>query len=94
MRIHHYILFILLVLNGCANYPSALDDNFGAAVRQAISDQTVNPDASLKVRPPAQTEAQSVKSSIDRYQKSIEVPPLPTNVFNIGVGSGAGSGAH
>ena len=83
-----------IALNGCANYPSALDENFGSAVRQAISVQTANPDASQVVRPPAQTEAQSVKSSIDRYQKSFEVPPLPTNVFNIGVGSGASSGAH
>ena len=82
----------VLALSARSNYPSNVDDNFGAAVRQNIQMQTVNPDAALESQQAAKSDGQSAKASIDRYQRSFEVLPLPTNVFNIGVGSGAAAG--
>jgi len=91
MRVLNFLLVCtLMLLNACSNYPSAIDDNFGASVRHLVNTQTANPGAPLRPTTPAQTDGQSVKSSIDSYQKSFEVLPPPANVFNIGVGSGSG----
>lgn len=78
-----------LALSACSNYPSPIDDNFGASVRQMVQTQTANPSAPRSAQSAATTDGQAAKAAVDRYQKSFEVPPLPTNVFNIGVGSGA-----
>jgi starvation-inducible outer membrane lipoprotein len=80
---------VALALSACSNYPSPIDDNFGASVRQMVQTQTANPSASHSNQSAATTDGQAAKAAVDRYQKSFEVPPLPTNVFNIGVGSGA-----
>jgi starvation-inducible outer membrane lipoprotein len=84
---------VALALSACSNFPSAVDDNFGASVRQMVQSQTVHPDAPYPNSTPATTDGQATKAAVDRYQKSFEVPPLPTNVFNIGVGSGMGGAA-
>jgi starvation-inducible outer membrane lipoprotein len=84
---------VALVLSACSNYPSPIDDNFGASVRQMVQSQTVYPDAPTTNSAPATTDGQATKAAVDRYQKSFEIPPLPTNVFNIGVGSGVGGAA-
>jgi len=84
----------MLALQGCMHYPSAVDAQFGSAVKQAVTDQSVHPASQTAVRPPALTDGQAAKSAVDRYQKSFDVPPLPTNVFNIGVGAGANTSAR
>jgi starvation-inducible outer membrane lipoprotein len=84
----------VMLLNACSNYPSAIDDNFGASVRHLVNTQTAKPEAPARPTTQAQTDGQSVKSSIDSYQKSFEVLPPPANVFNIGVGSGTGGAAR
>jgi len=84
----------VLVLNACSNYPSTIDENFGTAVRHMVSMQTVNPDAPVITNTLSPSDGQSAKSAIDRYQKSFDVLPPPTNVFNIGVGSGTGGTAR
>ena len=94
MRLFFSISLLALASQGCANYPSAIDSNFGSAVRQVIAEQTANPNPQANSGKPAQTDGQSAKSAVDRYQKSFDVLPLPTNVFNIGVGSGTSSGAR
>ena len=95
MRALNFLMVgVLMLLNACSNYPSAIDDNFGASVRHLVVTQTANPDAPLRLTTPAQTDGQSVKSSIDSYQKSFEVLPPPANVFNIGVGSGSAGAAR
>ena len=83
-----------MLLNACSNYPSAIDDNFGASVRHLVKTQIANPDALIGPTIPAKTDGQSVKTSIDSYQKSFEVLPPSANVFNIGVGSGTGGAAR
>lgn len=75
-----------LVLSGCTIPPSRVDRQFGLAVRNSIAQQTLNPSASAEVRPMAVTDGQVAKSAIDRYQKSFQTPPAPTNVLNIGLG--------
>jgi type IV pilus biogenesis protein CpaD/CtpE len=84
----------VMLLNACSNYPSAIDESFGASFRQTVIIQTANPDAPLHTDTLAPSDGQSAKSAVDRYQKSFDVLPLPTNVFNIGVGSGTGGTAR
>jgi len=84
----------VIFLNACSNYPSMIDENFGASLRQTVIVQTANPDAPLSTNTVAPSDGQSAKSAVDRYQKSFDVLPLPTNVFNIGVGSGTGGNAR
>jgi ABC-type glycerol-3-phosphate transport system substrate-binding protein len=58
-----------------------------------VHSQTANPNTPLSGQAAAFTDGQAAKAAVDRYQKSFEVPPLPTNVFNIGVGGGAAGAA-
>jgi hypothetical protein len=84
---------VALMFSACSNYPSPIDDKFGASVRQMVQSQTANPSAPRTDQSQAATDGQATKAAVDRYQKSFEVPPLPTNVFNIGVGGGAAGNA-
>jgi len=88
---HSLIVSAVLVLSACSNYPSAINDNFGSSVRQVVQMQTAMPSAQLGSTAIAPSDGQSIKSALDRYQKSFEVIPPTTNVFNIGIGSGAGA---
>lgn len=95
MRALNYLMFCALIfLNACSNYPSPIDANFGGSVREFVNTQIANPEASQRMNTSAKTDGQSVKASIDSYQKSFEVLPPPSNVFNIGVGSGTGGAAR
>jgi hypothetical protein len=76
-------------LSGCAPNTPRLDANFGDAVNTAKAQQTINPDASQNTDPVAGLDGQAANAVIDRYQKSYEQPPAPTNVFTIGVGGGS-----
>jgi starvation-inducible outer membrane lipoprotein len=91
---HIFLLLSLsaLLLSACNNYPSLVDDKFSSALRENLQMQTANSDAAIYAQQPAKSDGQSAKAAIDRYQKSFEVLPLPTNVFNIGVGSGTTGG--
>lgn len=81
------LLAVATVLStGCANYPSAVDANFGQAVRRAQAQQVIDPDAPSRPQRSAGADGQAAKSSIDRYQKSFDTPLSPVNVLNIGIG--------
>ncbi len=80
-----------LALSACSHYPSAIDQHFGASVRDVVQIQTANPQQPTPTQITATSDGQSAKSAIDRYQKSFDVIPPPPNVFNIGVGSGSGT---
>lgn len=77
---------LVVLLSGCATPPSRIDQQFGSAVRNSMTQQTLNPAASSETRPLAVTDGQVAKAAIDRYQKSFQAPPAPTNVLNIGLG--------
>ena len=83
------LLMSVAGLQACASEPSIIDANFGASLRTALQAQIVHPEPDPKA--PARSDGQSAKSAIDRYQRSFDVLPPTTNVFNIGVGNGAGT---
>lgn len=86
-------LLASVALAGCATTKTPyLDQKFGEAVNTAKAQQTINPDASLNTDPVAGLDGQAADAVIDRYHKSYERPPAPTNVFTIGVGTGTGGG--
>lgn len=87
-------MVMALAMGACSHNPSTVDDNFGFSVRQLVKTQIANPQAPMHTTSPAPSDGQSAKSAIDRYQQSFDSIPLPTNVFNIGVGSGTGGGAR
>ena len=87
-----FALAAVLSAAGCAAPTTAVDSHFGQALTNARAAQVVDPDAPSRARPPARTDGQASKSSIDRYQKSFDAPPAPVNVLNIGIGSGSGGG--
>jgi hypothetical protein len=78
------------LLCACATHPSPIDAQFGNAVRGAVQSQIVNAHAPTDGAGVIHSDGQSVKSSVDRYQKSFDVVTPTANVYNIGVGSGAG----
>jgi len=88
------ILSVLLasVTVGCATPSPKLDDNFGNAVNAAKAAQIINPDASQNTDPVAGIDGQAADATMSRYHRSFVAPQPPTNVFNIGVISGANSG--
>jgi hypothetical protein len=81
-----------LFAGGCSNRiggNAPTDQSFGDAVRAAQSRQTLNPMASQNPTP-AVLDGQAAKATVDRYEKSFELPPPPVNVYTIGVGTGTG----
>ncbi len=78
------------LLSACVTHPSPIDAQFGNAVRAAVQSQIVNVNAPADGAGVMHSDGQSVKSSVDRYQKSFDVVTPTSNVYNIGVGSGAG----
>jgi hypothetical protein len=87
------ILSVLLasVTVGCVTPAPKLDDNFGKAVNAAKAQQIINPDASQNTDPAAGLDGQAADATMNRYHRSFVAPQPPTNVFNIGVSSGASS---
>ncbi len=76
------------LLAACTAPAPRLEAGFGNAVRAAVAQQTLNPEASLNPDPVAGIDGATAKNTIDRYEASSKTPPPPVNVFNIGVGSG------
>ena len=74
-------------LLGCANQPTQVDLQFGMASKVAYLGQQAVPDAAHLPAAARTSDGGTMKSAIDRYQKSFETLPLPINIFNIGVGT-------
>ncbi|PUE62772.1 hypothetical protein B9Z45_02900 [Limnohabitans sp. 2KL-17] len=85
-----WVIFLSLSITGCANEAYVTAPNFGSAVRKAVSAQTLNQDAGKQQTAKAGADGVIMKSTVDRYQSTYEMPPPPVNVFNIGVGGSAG----
>jgi hypothetical protein len=86
--IHLLNICAVMAISACSNYPSAIDERFGNSQRHTVDIQTVNPNAPLITEALPPSDGQSSKAAMDRYQKSFEVLPPASNVYNIGVGSG------
>ena len=80
-------IFTCLLLTGCANSPSLTSTQFGEALKQSMQLQTV--EVTHDKAGWATTDGLAAKAAVDRYQKSFELPPPASNVFTIGVGTGA-----
>ena len=85
----HCTLFVVatLALAGCATPPSPVDEQFGLALQEAVTQQTVHPQALDPQDAPLGMDGQAVRSGIDRYQKSFETLPATANVFTSGAGA-------
>lgn len=79
------MLAAALTAAGCASTTTPnYDRQFGAAVRMARAQQTINPEASSNADPAAGLDGQGAKEAIGRYQDSFKSPPPTFNVINIG----------
>jgi hypothetical protein len=64
-----------VALAGCAQTTTPhYDQHFGEAVRAAIAQQTVNPDASGNTDPVAGLDGKAANHTIDNYDKSFAAP--------------------
>lgn len=81
----------MAALAGCANTTTpVLDSHFGDAVRGAVAQQTLNPDASRNTDPVAGIDGRAAKDAMDRYHESFKTPPKTFSVINIGEGVSSG----
>jgi len=62
-------------LAGCAETPTPnYDQRFGEAVRTAVAQQTINPDASKNTDPVAGLDGTAAEQTINNYDKSFSKP--------------------
>jgi hypothetical protein len=83
---------LALGLAGCVSSSPNFDAGFGDTVRAARALQTRHPDATManRDRPVDGIEGRAAREAMNRYYQSFAEPPVPGNVFNIGIGSGQG----
>ncbi len=67
----------LLWLTGCYP-PSALEQDFGHAVRHNMAQQIVNPQAGFKPQPAAGLSPQAAANSMEQYNKSFKAEEKKT----------------
>lgn len=80
------LLCAALATAGCASTTPNYDRHFGAAVRVARAQQTINPDASRNTEPPAGVDGVAAKEAMGQYRESFQAPPPTFNVISIGTG--------
>jgi hypothetical protein len=78
----------------CLATSPRLDARFGDAVNIAKAQQTLNPDASRNRNAVAGIDGKAAQETMLRYRESFRSPPPPSNVFTIGVSTGAGAGGQ
>jgi hypothetical protein len=83
------LIGIGLSLSGCNATRLPNEAEQGVTVRAALAQQVIDPQASGLYRAPSGLAGAAAKASVDRYVRSFEVPAASSNVFAIGVGSGA-----
>ena len=85
----------LVALGGCAATASPdYDSRFGDGARQLRAQQLIDPAAPQRhAQTSARTDGRTLREGMDRHGDTYRQPP-PTNIINIGVGGGAGSGGR
>jgi hypothetical protein len=78
-------LCVLCALAACAGSPR-IDGQFGASVRQAQAQQTLDPRAGEDRRPVNGLDAQSAAAAYDSYQRSFSSQGQQQSGFTIGSG--------
>ena len=82
------IAIVILAASQMACTPTTphWDTKFGDAVRLAVKQQTLNPNAGTNPDPVAGVDGNVAREAMGRYQNSFKEPPPAANVFTIGVG--------
>lgn len=80
----------LAVASGCVSRAPQMDAQFGHAVLQARSQQTLDMEAASKAGVPLGMEGKTAHSAYEQYQKSYRAPEPQPQAFTIGIGSSAG----
>lgn len=73
-----------MLLTACASVTPVVDANFGNAVRQARTAQTLYPNASANRDPVLGIDGKAGAAAQNRYQDSFKAPPKTFEVINIG----------
>lgn len=87
------ILLIVLIMSGCSSYNLDQNKTFGIATKQIIELQIADKTREHLIHGNSTTDGQSVKSAIDRYQRSFEnsmgisSTPSNSNSTNSTIGS-------
>ena len=64
-----------VAITGCAETTTPrMDNHFGEAVRTAVAQQTINPNASLNTDPVTGLDGKAAKQTMDNYDKSFKSP--------------------
>ena len=82
-------LLALIVFGGCSSPRMPGEAQHGNTVRAAFASQVIDPQAGLVARLGQGLGGAAAKASVDRYFRSFEVPAATSNLFAIGMGSGA-----
>ena len=82
-------LLTLIVFGGCSSPRMPGEAQHGNTVRAVFASQVIDPQAGLVARPGQGLGGAAAKASVDRYFRSFEVPAATSNLFAIGMGSGA-----
>lgn len=92
MNAHIILTAAAALLTACGpTTPQRLDAQMGMSVDLIKANQTLNPQASTDSRQVQALDGNAADALVDRYRKSFEAPPPPTNVFTIGVGGSSGT---
>jgi len=75
----------ILVLTACAPTTPDWDAQFGSAVRLAIAQQTIDPDAATRAPDLEGLDGAAAREAIIRYRSSFKEPPPAANSFTIGI---------
>lgn len=69
------LALVPIALAGCAETPTPhYDARFGDAVRAAVAQQTINPDASRNTDPVAGLDGKAAEQTMNNYDKSFRTP--------------------
>ena len=82
----------IAVLTSCASTTPEWDTKFGDSARGSVSQQIINPDASLNPDPVYGIDGRAAESAMQRYHQSFKNPTPQANVLSTGnVGTGTGT---
>lgn len=72
---HLISALLLLAMAGCASTTTPhYDQHIGEAVRTAVAQQTINPDASKNTDPVAGLDGKAAGQTMENYDKSFKTP--------------------
>jgi hypothetical protein len=79
------LVALLFIAVGCAG-PSRLESDFGTSVKQAKSNQILDPEAGKNIEPVSGLDGEAAQVTIEKYRKDFEKPPAPMP-YTISIGT-------